>query len=123
MSGARRMPPASPELAFYAEERPRLVAAELGDEARVKDGVFGAKMDVELVNDGPVTLVVDSPPRDREPEAQPAGDEGQVVHELRRHFRLVVGEDVDDGLRHAAEGGVECAGSVEVAAVAKRVYT
>ncbi len=27
---------------------------------RVKDGVFGAKMDVALVNDGPVTFVVDS---------------------------------------------------------------
>lgn len=27
---------------------------------RVKDGVFGAKMDVALVNDGPVTYVLDS---------------------------------------------------------------
>ncbi len=27
---------------------------------RVADGVFGAKMDVALVNDGPVTYVVDS---------------------------------------------------------------
>eukprot|EP00892_Ulva_mutabilis_P003347 jgi/Ulvmu1/1384/UM011_0112.1 len=27
---------------------------------RVKDGVFGAMMDVALVNDGPVTLVIDS---------------------------------------------------------------
>lgn len=26
----------------------------------VKDGVFGAKMDVSLVNDGPVTVIVDS---------------------------------------------------------------
>ncbi|CAM9171052.1 unnamed protein product [Hapterophycus canaliculatus] len=26
----------------------------------VKDGVFGAKMDVSLVNDGPITVVVDS---------------------------------------------------------------
>lgn len=26
----------------------------------VKDGVFGAKMDVSLVNDGPITLIVDS---------------------------------------------------------------
>eukprot|EP01112_Ceratiomyxa_fruticulosa_P021528 TRINITY_DN7601_c0_g1_i1.p1 TRINITY_DN7601_c0_g1~~TRINITY_DN7601_c0_g1_i1.p1 ORF type:complete len:163 (-),score=24.35 TRINITY_DN7601_c0_g1_i1:93-581(-) len=27
---------------------------------KVKDGLFGAKMEVQLVNDGPVTLVVDS---------------------------------------------------------------
>jgi D-tyrosyl-tRNA(Tyr) deacylase len=27
---------------------------------RVKDGVFGAKMDVALVNDGPVTFALDS---------------------------------------------------------------
>ena len=28
----------------------------------VETGVFGAKMDVELVNDGPVTFVLDSRP-------------------------------------------------------------
>ncbi len=27
----------------------------------VQEGIFGAMMDVELVNDGPVTLIVDSP--------------------------------------------------------------
>lgn len=27
---------------------------------RVKDGVFGAMMDIGLVNDGPVTLILDS---------------------------------------------------------------
>ena len=27
---------------------------------KIKDGKFGAMMDVELVNDGPVTLVIDS---------------------------------------------------------------
>ncbi|GIL49582.1 hypothetical protein Vafri_5912 [Volvox africanus] len=27
---------------------------------RVKDGIFGAKMDVALVNDGPVTYIIDS---------------------------------------------------------------
>ena len=41
-----------------------MVASELGAEDKVKDGVFGAMMDVALVNDGPVTLVVDSPPRE-----------------------------------------------------------
>ncbi|EFJ43158.1 hypothetical protein VOLCADRAFT_96694 [Volvox carteri f. nagariensis] len=32
--------------------------------ARVKDGIFGAKMDVALVNDGPVTYMLDSADRD-----------------------------------------------------------
>lgn len=27
---------------------------------KVKDGMFGAKMEVQLINDGPVTLIVDS---------------------------------------------------------------
>lgn len=27
---------------------------------RVKDGIFGAMMNVQLVNDGPVTLILDS---------------------------------------------------------------
>ena len=41
----------------------RLVADEYGEfgDLRVHDGVFGAMMDVELVNDGPVTLLVESP--------------------------------------------------------------
>ena len=30
---------------------------------RVKDGRFGAMMNVSLVNDGPVTIVIDSPAR------------------------------------------------------------
>ena len=30
---------------------------------RVKDGRFGAMMNVSLVNDGPVTIVIDSPVR------------------------------------------------------------
>lgn len=34
--------------------------AELGDENRVKDGKFGAMMEVDLVNDGPVTIVWDT---------------------------------------------------------------
>ncbi|MBD5189580.1 MAG: D-tyrosyl-tRNA(Tyr) deacylase [Bacteroidales bacterium] len=36
----------------------RLVSEKLGRE--VKRGVFGADMQVELVNDGPVTIVIDS---------------------------------------------------------------
>jgi len=29
---------------------------------KVKDGVFGALMDVELINDGPVTIIIESDP-------------------------------------------------------------
>lgn len=32
------------------------------DEEKIKDGAFGEMMDVELINDGPVTLVVESGP-------------------------------------------------------------
>lgn len=35
----------------------------------VQRGVFGAFMEVELVNDGPATFVVEVPPRDRGPES------------------------------------------------------
>ena len=37
-----------------------IVREGIGEE-RVKDGQFGAMMDVALVNDGPVTIIVDSP--------------------------------------------------------------
>ena len=30
---------------------------------KVKDGVFGAMMDVELINDGPVTIIIESEPQ------------------------------------------------------------
>eukprot|EP00501_MAST-03F_sp_TOSAG23-6_P000752 GSMAST32.ASY1.ANO1.780.1 assembled CDS len=36
------------------------VSGEMGDTERVKTGEFGAYMEVSLVNDGPVTLLVDS---------------------------------------------------------------
>ena len=32
------------------------------DADKIKDGVFGAMMDVSLVNDGPVTIVIESVP-------------------------------------------------------------
>jgi D-aminoacyl-tRNA deacylase len=38
----------------------RLVAALRERGAHVQTGVFGAHMDVELVNDGPVTLILDT---------------------------------------------------------------
>ena len=48
-----------PALEAYSSFK-EMVCAEY-DERRIKDGVFGAMMEVALVNDGPVTLVVDSP--------------------------------------------------------------
>jgi D-tyrosyl-tRNA(Tyr) deacylase len=41
-------------------DRFKTLLGEMHKPERVKDGVFGAHMDVALVNDGPVTLVVDS---------------------------------------------------------------
>lgn len=44
-----------------AEPLYRCFAAGLGDHGiRVETGIFGAKMQVELVNDGPVTIVLDA---------------------------------------------------------------
>lgn len=37
------------------------IEAVRGQGIRVAEGVFGAMMEVSLVNDGPVTLIVDSP--------------------------------------------------------------
>lgn len=45
---------AIPLYELYCEECSRLLGAE------VKRGVFGADMQVELLNDGPVTIVIDS---------------------------------------------------------------
>jgi len=45
----------------YQQFVERVRAAYEGD--RVKDGVFGAMMDVELINDGPVTINIDSQER------------------------------------------------------------
>jgi hypothetical protein len=41
-----------------------LVRREHGQPGRVKDGVFGAMMQVGLVNDGPVTFILDSETQD-----------------------------------------------------------
>ena len=50
--------------AIVAYEKFKSLVADIYDESRIHDGVFGAMMDVELVNDGPVTLVIDSPARE-----------------------------------------------------------
>jgi D-tyrosyl-tRNA(Tyr) deacylase len=52
---------ARPELAEPLYERFCAELRELGVE--VATGVFGARMEVELVNDGPVTIVLDTEPR------------------------------------------------------------
>ena len=54
---AGSMPPS--EAKEYYEQFVGMVGTAHAPEL-VKDGVFGAKMDVALVNDGPITLVVDS---------------------------------------------------------------
>jgi D-tyrosyl-tRNA(Tyr) deacylase len=55
----------------FSAAAPPAAAAPLIDEmvaalrdlgARTKTGVFGARMSIELVNDGPVTLIVEVPP-------------------------------------------------------------
>jgi D-tyrosyl-tRNA(Tyr) deacylase len=53
-SAAAPGPVAKPVYEAFCAELERLGA-------KVERGVFGAHMDVELVNDGPVTLVLDSP--------------------------------------------------------------
>lgn len=47
---------------YYCSEAQALLltAGYAADKARVEKGVFGADMDVELVNDGPVTIILDS---------------------------------------------------------------
>merc|ERR1712027_134681 len=46
---------------FYEEFLTQL-RKEYGSEEKVKDGVFGAMMKVDIANDGPVTLEIESPP-------------------------------------------------------------
>ena len=60
------------------EQFKALVAEEYGDAERVKDGQFGAMMDVALVNDGPVTLVVEAEPP-AQAEASDASDVAAAV--------------------------------------------
>jgi D-tyrosyl-tRNA(Tyr) deacylase len=52
---------ARPEVAEPLYEHFVTALRDLG--VRVETGVFGAKMQVELVNDGPVTIVMDVEPR------------------------------------------------------------
>lgn len=45
---------------------------------KVQDGVFGAMMEVELVNDGPVTLILESQPRSPDSEANDLGETSNI---------------------------------------------
>lgn len=60
------MPPAEAR-EFY--ERFVEMVKEAHSPDLVKDGVFGAKMDVSLVNDGPITVTVDSSEMKKETNA------------------------------------------------------
>lgn len=60
----------------WSQAAPEPVSKPLYDEfcarlralgAHVETGVFGAHMQVELVNDGPVTVIVDYPPPPKDP--------------------------------------------------------
>ena len=46
--------------AEYAEKLYSEFVSYLSDKADVKTGVFGADMQVEIINDGPVTIIADS---------------------------------------------------------------
>ena len=48
---------------FYSDFLKQLRAKHSDD--KIKDGVFGAMMDLHIVNDGPVTITLDSPIKDK----------------------------------------------------------
>lgn len=50
---------------------------ELYDSEKVKNGVFQAMMQVELVNDGPVTLEIQTNPPKPSERSRPAANEGK----------------------------------------------
>ena len=54
--------------AFYDKFLAAMRKAHPGGEAKVKDGVFGAMMEVNIVNDGPVTLTIESEPKNKKAE-------------------------------------------------------
>lgn len=62
---AGSMPP-SEARDFYDGFLAMVKAAHASD--LVKDGLFGAKMEVSLVNDGPITVIIDSSEMDKKKE-------------------------------------------------------
>jgi len=69
------------KMAMKAEPAETMYAAFLKmlkdnyDEEKIHDGVFGAMMDVELVNDGPVTIIIESAPSPPEQDQTPEIDD------------------------------------------------
>ena len=45
---------------FIRAARPEKAIAKLGEKVHVETGIFGAEMKVQLINDGPVTILLDS---------------------------------------------------------------
>jgi D-tyrosyl-tRNA(Tyr) deacylase len=70
------MPPGAAEK-FYNEFMTKLRAAT---KLPVAEGKFAAMMDVELVNDGPVTIILDTSPSKR---ANPCDDRHTDLHDSR----------------------------------------
>ena len=54
---------AKPKIAFELYQR-FLKTTELHFESSIKAGIFGADMQVSLVNDGPITIIIDSKKRE-----------------------------------------------------------
>lgn len=44
------------------------LGTDYGQPSRIKDGVFGAMMEVHIVNSGPVTIEIESPKKDEPAE-------------------------------------------------------
>lgn len=65
----RSMPPAAAHVLYNDVLR---LAREGHKGGKVEAGVFGANMDVALTNDGPVTIIVDTPPPKPAPPLPPA---------------------------------------------------
>ena len=50
----------------------QLLRESYGDESKIHDGAFGEMMDVDLTNDGPVTIVIESDPKPSSGEEESA---------------------------------------------------
>ncbi len=50
----------------------QLLRESYGDESKIHDGAFGEMMDVDLINDGPVTIVIESDPKPSSGEEESA---------------------------------------------------
>ncbi|MES1914342.1 MAG: hypothetical protein MHM6MM_006430, partial [Cercozoa sp. M6MM] len=54
----------------FFDEFVEQVRVEMGDESKVQTGVFGARMAVEIHNDGPVTIELEDVADPESPEAK-----------------------------------------------------